>query len=591
MDASGSWFYRAADVTAPVRLFYFPYAGGNATRIAEWQASLGTAVELQVAQLPGHGARMFEEPLDDLDTLVACLAAAVADLADRRFAFFGHSLGALVAFEVARSLRRQGLPMPERLWASGAEAPRTRVVQRRIAHLPHDELIEALRDYSGTPAEILTDQEMMELLLPGIRADFTLSERYVYRAEPPLDLPIHVLRGDQDSHVEATRAADWGQETTWPPRTRVYPGDHFFIAPHDADIAGLVVAELSGQRANPYQSLPSRSFWRTAVAEPAAADIGDLWQPKFTIGQDDPILTAGSCFAAHIGRRLLEAGMNWHDAEPAPPGLTAEQRRARHYGQFSFRTGNIYTAAMMRQWLSWALGASSPPDSAWAQDGRYFDPYRPSVEPDGYPSEQAMLDARALTLTAIAGAIGRASCLVLTLGLTEGWHDIGDGTVYPSCPGTVRGSFNEQRHAFRNATFADVHKDLSAAISLARTARADLRVVLTVSPVPLTATATGGHVLVASTYSKSVLRAVAGELAAELDHVDYFPAYELITGSPFRARYFEPNLRTVTSEGVAFVMRHFLGAFGPRPVAQGAATAEGGDPFCDDAVLDYYRPR
>ena len=589
----GPWFCRTAKVTAPVRLFYFPYAGGNAAAIAGWQSQLGTAVELHVAVLPGHGARLFEEPEHDLDDLVAHLTEAVADLADRRFAFFGHSLGALVAFEVARALRRQGSPMPECLWASGAEGPQTRSVKQRLHDLPEDELIEALREYRGTPAGILADTEMMELLAPGIRADFALSERYAYRPEPPLDLPIHVLRSDQDPYVEADRAAGWALETTRPVRERVYPGDHFFIQPHETDIAALVVAEFAGERANPYRSLPPRSFWRAAVAEPAMDDIGDLWQPKFSVGQDDPILTAGSCFARHIGRALLEAGMNWQDAEPAPPGLTAAQREARHYGEFSFRTGNIYTAAMLRQWLSWAFGETTYPDDAWAEGGRYFDPYRPAVEPGGHSSAAAVRAARDETLAAIRGAVARAACLVFTLGLTEAWHDTDDGTVYPVCPGTVRGAFDQRRHVFRNATFADVYLDLSAAVALARAASPDLRVVLTVSPVPLTATATGGHALVASTYSKSVLRAVAGQLATELGYVDYFPSYELITGSPFRTRFFGPNLRTVTAEGVAFVMRHFLDAFGPQVggPARTAVAADGGDPYCDDAVLDYYGKR
>jgi len=159
LDTPGPWFCRAAEVTAPVRLFYFPCAGGNAAAIAGWQAHLGTAVELHVAALPGRGARLFDEPPRDLDDLVAHLTGAVADLADRRFAFFGHSLGALVAFEVARGLRRQGSAMPECLWVAGAEGPRTRAVRHRLHDLPEAEFIQALRDYRGTPAEILADRE------------------------------------------------------------------------------------------------------------------------------------------------------------------------------------------------------------------------------------------------------------------------------------------------------------------------------------------------------------------------------------------------------------------------------------------------
>jgi len=345
---------------------------------------------------------------------------------------------------------------------------------------------------------------------------------------------------------------------------------------------------------NPYQALPARSFWRTAVAEPDPADIDGVWQPKFELGQDDPILTAGSCFARHIGRTLLELGMNWRDAEPAPPGLTAAERSARQYGMFSFRTGNIYTAAMLRQWLAWAAGAEAAPTESWVTDGRHYDPFRPSVEPDGYSDAEAMLAAREQTLAAIRTAVSGASCLIFTLGLTEAWHERGTGVVYPVCPGTVRGSFDQARHEFVNHDVARVTEDLLAVAALARGLNPGLRLLLTVSPVPLTATATGRHALTATGYSKSVLRAVAGQLADEHEHIDYFPAYELITGAPFRSAFFEPNLRDVTPDGVRFVMGRFSAALHSRAAEQPPATAgsssaaKGADEFCDDAVLDYY---
>ena len=389
---------------------------------------------------------------------------------------------------------------------------------------------------------------------------------------------------------------------------------------------------------NPYQSLPARSFWRSAVAEPDMLAIDDLWMPKFPLGQDDPILTAGSCFARHIGRTLLELGMNWRDAEPAPPGLTRQERSARQYGVFSFRTGNIYTAAMLRQWLAWATGVQTPGTESWVSDGRHFDPFRPSVEPAGHDSAEAMLAAREATLAAIRDGVAEASCLVFTLGLTEAWHERGTGVVYPVCPGTVRGTFDAERHEFRNHTFGQVLQDVLDAAELARALNPGLRILLTVSPVALTATATGGHALAANTYSKSVLRAVAGQLAAEHEHIDYFPAYELITGTPFRGAFFEPNLRDVTPEGVEFVMRRFTAALRRQadreadrradrepdgradrepdgqadrepdgqadrepdgqadrevagPPAEQSDKGKEADFLCDDAVLDYYNAR
>jgi medium-chain acyl-[acyl-carrier-protein] hydrolase len=238
------WFVRASTTDAPVRLFCFPYAGGNAAAFLPWQALLGPGVALRVAQLPGRGARLFEEPQRDLDALVAELTSAIAAETDRPFAFFGHSLGAIVAFEVTRALRRAGLPGPTGLWASGAEGPRSRLVKRRLHGLPDAELVEALRDYGGTPDELLDDAEMMELVLPGIRADFALSEVYRYRPEEPLDLPIHVLVGDRDPYVEPGRAAGWAHESRHPLRRHVFSGDHFFLFPHQATIAAMLTTAL-----------------------------------------------------------------------------------------------------------------------------------------------------------------------------------------------------------------------------------------------------------------------------------------------------------------------------------------------------------
>jgi surfactin synthase thioesterase subunit len=266
LDIPNPWFCRATETGGPVRLFVFPFAGGNAASFLSWQAPLGPGVHLHVALLPGRGTRLLEPPISDLDLLVGHLARAVAQLCQPasvsgsgsgsgsgqdsapRFAVFGHSLGALVAFEVVRTLRRLGLPGPESLWVSGAEGPQTRQVQRRLHHLPEPEFLAALRDYQGTPVELLSEPEMMALLLPGLRADFTLSETYAYRAEAPLDLPIHLLRGDQDPFVDPARAAGWTRETSQPLRQFRYAGDHFFIHQHRATIAGLIATVLGAGR-------------------------------------------------------------------------------------------------------------------------------------------------------------------------------------------------------------------------------------------------------------------------------------------------------------------------------------------------------
>jgi len=311
---------------------------------------------------------------------------------------------------------------------------------------------------------------------------------------------------------------------------------------------------------NPYQSLPAKAFWRSAIAERPLLGIGNLWAPKFNITPTDNIVTAGSCFAQHISRSLLAHGYTWLDAEPAPPMLSAEQKRNFGFGVFSFRTGNIYTTAMLRQWLSWALEKTEPPAEAWITDGRVYDPFRPNVEPNGFSSTAEMLASRENTLAAIRAAVKQASVFVFTLGLTEAWINSNNGAVYPMCPGTVAGTFDPSSHEFKNYSYNEVLSNLQAAVNLMRKANEQLRVLLTVSPVPLTAIASDDHVLVATTYSKSTLRAVAGDLARELAFVDYFPSYEIIATFPFRGIFFGPNMRSVGQEGVDFVMKSFFRA-------------------------------
>lgn len=343
---------------------------------------------------------------------------------------------------------------------------------------------------------------------------------------------------------------------------------------------------------NPYQALPSAAFWRTAVAERDAFSISDLWRPRFPLSRDDRVLTAGSCFAQHISRAMASAGIAWLDTEPAPAWLPRSEHAENHYGVFSFRTGNLYTVAGFLQWLRWALGNEPMPDEVWEEQGRWYDPFRPAILPEGFASRAMLQKGREVTLQAIRDGVKQATVLVFTLGLTEAWRHRVHGYVYPMCPGTLHGRFDEQQHIFHNYRFAEILQDMQALLELLRSVNPALRVLLTVSPVPLTATASGKHVLCASTQSKSVLRAVAGELSDAYDHVDYFPSYEIITSHPFKGMFFDPNLRTVCAHGVDQVMRHFWQAQGLYPLESSATSvgiAKDADLQCEEAVLAYHQ--
>jgi hypothetical protein len=242
---------------------------------------------------------------------------------------------------------------------------------------------------------------------------------------------------------------------------------------------------------------------------------------------------------------------------------------------YSARYGNVYTVRQLRQLLREALADRTLRDTVWERDGRYFDALRPGVEPDGLSTEREVRLHRRDHLLRVGAAVDEADLLIFTLGLTEAWTNIEHGTVYPTAPGTVAGRFDPARYAFVNFDFAAVLNDFLGVRKLLRRVRPQIRFLLTVSPVPLVATASSQHVLAATTYSKSLLRAVAGQLAGTYPDVDYFPSYELVA-TPFLGRsFYEDDQRTVTSDGVAAVMEIFFGAHGAvKPVAAAGDVAK-----------------
>jgi hypothetical protein len=310
---------------------------------------------------------------------------------------------------------------------------------------------------------------------------------------------------------------------------------------------------------NPYKSLPTKAFWRSAVSEIPYADLKELWSPM-DITLTDRIATAGSCFAQHIGRNLAERGANFMDCEPAPAAFFASGAEARRfgYGVYSCRYGNIYTARQLIQLFEEAFGRRKPRDIVWSSSGRFFDALRPSVDPVGQASERDVLMLRERHLEMVRKMFTSLDIFVFTMGLTEGWISKIDATMYPTAPGTLCGSFDADSHSFHNLGFQEIWSDMVAFWEGLHQVNSKARMLLTVSPVPLTATASGDHVLVASTYSKSVLRSIAGELAKNFDSIFYFPSYEVISSHPSRGMFYDPNLRSVNEMGVDYVMTHFF---------------------------------
>ena len=235
---------RRPNLRARVRLFCFPYAGGSETSFHTWQKKLPETIEVLPIQLPGHGTRMKEPPLTRLAPLVQALSHALRPEMDLPFAFFGHSMGGLIAFELARQLRREGGPLPVHLFIS-AKCCRKQIDDFYTGEIPDEELIEILRRYEGTPRETLEDAELMQLLLPVIRADMELCNTYIYDSEPPLPCPITAFGGLQD-HVSGRACLEaWRNHTTGRFTLRMLPAGHFFLQSCERSILEAIFREVA----------------------------------------------------------------------------------------------------------------------------------------------------------------------------------------------------------------------------------------------------------------------------------------------------------------------------------------------------------
>jgi medium-chain acyl-[acyl-carrier-protein] hydrolase len=212
-----------------VRLFCFPYAGGGASMFRPWTTALAPAIDVYPIQLPGREGRWLEPPLTQISALAPMLSKGLKPLLLPPYAFFGHSMGAFVAFELARQLRRDSLPGPAVLIVSGARAPQIPDPDPPTHGLPADQLLDGLRRLEGIPDELWNHPELVALLLPTLRADLTMCETYVYRDEPPLDCPLVAYGGQRDDKVPLEHLTQWKLQTAAPFELRIFPGNHFFF--------------------------------------------------------------------------------------------------------------------------------------------------------------------------------------------------------------------------------------------------------------------------------------------------------------------------------------------------------------------------
>jgi medium-chain acyl-[acyl-carrier-protein] hydrolase len=228
-----------------LRLLCLPHAGGGATFFQSWLECMHPEMELCAIQLPGRETRLSEPPFTSLRELVRALSLALRPLVDEPYAVFGHSMGALVAFELCRELRRCGLPMPAGLFVSGRPAPHIVSSDRCIRWLPDAAFVsEVARRYNGIPESVMAEPELLALVTPALRADISMVETYSFYSEAPLEIPISAFCGLEDASVDFEEMRAWAEHTHAEFRMTLLPGGHFFPQSNRAMLISRIVRDL-----------------------------------------------------------------------------------------------------------------------------------------------------------------------------------------------------------------------------------------------------------------------------------------------------------------------------------------------------------
>jgi medium-chain acyl-[acyl-carrier-protein] hydrolase len=242
---SSAWVTHVPVARPRARVFCLPCAGGGASMFRGWGQAIGPTVEVHAVQLPGRETRCAEPPLPSIAAMADELARVLLPRMDLPFALFGHSMGALVCFELAHRLEQAGGPRPSRLVVSAHRAPSISRPVRQISTLPGAELVQALQQLGGMPPHLLASAELLELVLPTMRADFHACETYTYTPAEPIGCPIIAMGGVDDDAVPRADLEGWRIETRSSFELRGFSGGHFYLNRHTDALAAVVREGLS----------------------------------------------------------------------------------------------------------------------------------------------------------------------------------------------------------------------------------------------------------------------------------------------------------------------------------------------------------
>jgi len=343
----------------------------------------------------------------------------------------------------------------------------------------------------------------------------------------------------------------------------------------------------------PYDALAPAQRWDRAVTDLELDDVDPQGAARFVFGESTKFASAGSCFAQRVAESLRASPYRYLQAEPGPAWLDERQRVAYNYAPLPARYGNVYTSLQLLQLLRRACGTFVPEEDAWAMDGGGFaDPFRPRIQPGGFETVELLRRDRTFHLAAVNRMFRELDAFVFTLGLTECWTARSDGAVFPACPGRGIGRFDDARYELRNLDVAENVQYLTEFLAELRAINPRAKVVLSVSPVAVAATLDSPHVVRASVYTKSVLRAAAEAIVRRDPATDYFASFELFSYGRCAAPLLEPDGRHVNAAGVARAMamfyRHFLAtdvAAVPEPAAAPVAAPSAEAEPCDEDKL------
>jgi medium-chain acyl-[acyl-carrier-protein] hydrolase len=239
------WFERLSrHQRPPLRMFCFPYAGGSAQIFQTWQRYLSPEIDVCLVHLPGRGMRINEKAFTRISALVAAIADQIIDEIMDPFVLYGHSMGALISFELSREIFRRSGRTPLHLFLSGHRAPQWPRSRKQTFHLPDKEFIAKLKDLNGTPIELFDHPEMKAMFLPALRADFEMVETYEFSPGQPLSCPMTVYGGLQDSHVPLESLHAWGVHSTAGCKARMLKGDHFFIRSSEKEFVNILRSDV-----------------------------------------------------------------------------------------------------------------------------------------------------------------------------------------------------------------------------------------------------------------------------------------------------------------------------------------------------------